>query len=108
MAVISKVFGQCKPAAGTNTELTVVPTGKQGQVSLFFSNQHATVDDKISIALVPSGDTLEDKNYITKAANLPPSTTAVFSGIGLNSGDKVIVASANGTSSFTATGLEVA
>lgn len=107
MAISSKVFGQQKPAGATDTDLFVVASGKQAQVSIFACNQSASADT-YRIAIIPSGDTLSGENYIAYDISLSANSSDNYTSLCLNAGDKVVIRSGSGNVSFTATGLEIA
>ncbi len=108
-----KIFGQAKPPAsgtggGPETALTLytVPTGKQAQVSIFVCNQMNDVDT-FRVAIVQAATALTTARYI--AWDTPIVANGVFSlsGIGLNSGERILIRSQFGFLSFTATGVEL-
>ena len=101
-----RIFGQAKPVANIQTTLLTVAGATQAQVSLFVCNQGAT-QDQFSIELIPSGDSPDLSRYI--AYNTPILANGVFAvaGVSLNSGDTVVVSTANGNCSITATGLSI-
>ena len=106
MISASKILGKAKPAAGVNTTLLTVASGKQAEVTLFITNQGAN-PDQIRVALTRSGEVLSSPDYI--AWDIPITAPGVFNatGIGLAQGDFVTIRSALGYCSFVATGLEV-
>jgi len=105
-STIPKILGQNKPDQLIDTNLFTVALNKQVQFSLFVCNQGDNID-RFTIALVPSGGTEDSSTYI--ASNTPLVGHGVFaaSGLYLNSGDRVQVSSTLGTTSFTATGIEI-
>lgn len=100
-----KIFGQNKPDAGIDTNLFTVSGTNQAQISIFVANQN---DDweRFSIALVPNNQSEQPENYLAYNTLLSKNGVLAFSGIYLNSGDKVQVSSENGGCSFTATGID--
>lgn len=100
-----KIFGQNKPDAGINTNLFTVSTGNQAQLSIFVAN-HLNDYDRFTIALVPSSESQQPENYLAYATLLSANGVLAFSGIFLNSGDRVFVMSELGQCSFTATGID--
>jgi hypothetical protein len=105
MSQTLSILGQNFPDASVDTNLFTVSAGYQAQFSVFLAN-HAPEIDRITIALMPRGETEpQDANYI--AYNTPVIGNAVmaFSGLFLNSDNRVQIRSANGTTSFTATGI---
>lgn len=102
----AKIFGSAAPNGTTDIDLLTVGAGKQAQVNVFVANR-AEAADTFRIAAVPSGQSAASQHFLVYDAELPAKTSAVFSGICLNAGDKLIVRATNGTCSFTATGLEI-
>lgn len=100
-----KILGQQKPGAGVNTNLFTVSTSHQVQVSIFIANQMSDYD-RFTVALIPSGQSQEPKNYLAYSTPLSANGVMAFSGIYLNDGDSVFVSSEGGQCSFTATGID--
>jgi len=100
-----KVFGQNKPDAGFDTNLFTVAIDNQAQFSIFVANQSNTYE-RFTIAIVPNSQSEQPENYIAYNTYLYPNGVIAFSGLYLNSGDKVQVSSENGNCSFTATGID--
>lgn len=100
-----KIFGQNKPDAGFNTNLFTVAEDNQCIFSIFVANQSPAYD-RFTIALIPKEQSEQPENYIAYNTWLYPNGIIAFSGLYLNSGDKVQVSSTNGNCSFTATGSE--
>ncbi len=100
-----RIFGQVKPVANIETTLLTVAYTSQAQMSIFIANQSSTID-RFSIEILPFNTSPDFSRYI--AYNTPLIGNGVFalSGIALNSGDQIVVSTANGDCSFTATGLE--
>jgi len=106
MSQIPKIFGQNKPDALVDTNLFTVATGHQAQISIFVCNQ---IDgyDYFTIALVPYSQSEQTENYLAYNTPLVNHGILAFSGIYLNSGDRVQVSTRLGQCSFTATGLDI-
>jgi hypothetical protein len=104
MSQTPSILGQNFPDAGVDTNLFTVSVANQAQFSVFLANHEMEID-RITIALIPNGGSETSANYI--AYNTPVIGNAVmaFSGLFLNSGDRVQILSENGTTSFTATGV---
>lgn len=100
-----KIFGQVKPVANIETTLLTVAYTSQAQMSIFIANQSAVID-RFSIEILPYNTSPDLSRYI--AYNTPLLGNGVFaiSSVALNSGDQIVVSTANGDCSFTATGLE--
>jgi hypothetical protein len=100
-----KILGQNKPTAMIDTNLFTVATGHQAQVSIFVANQGDDYD-RFTIALVPSGQSEQPENYLAYNTPLVANGVLAFSGIYLNSEDRVQVSTLLGQCSFTATGVD--
>ena len=108
MAQIPQILGQNLPVALVDTTLAAIPNGTSATVSVYVANQSPSID-AISIALVPDNQVTPplDQPYNWIAYQTPILGNGVFavSSIYLNSGDRIQIISANGTCSFTATGI---
>lgn len=107
MSQTPKIFGQNKPVAMIDTNLFTVTTGHQAQISIFVSNQSGDYD-RFTIALIPYSQSEQAENYLAYHTPLPANGVIAFSGIYLNSGDRVQISTELGQCSFTATGLDIA
>lgn len=108
MAKAYKVAGQSAPAANTDTTLYTVP-GNTNFVasSLVFCNRSSLVLSTLRIAIVPSGQTLNDQHYISYEEILDiRERKSMVLGFALAAGDKVIVRSSTANLSFTLFGVE--
>lgn len=103
MAQTPSILGQKFPDADIDTNLFVVPIDNQAQFSVFVAN-HSTEMDYITIALIPNGGAEGDSNYIAFGTPLIGNGVLAFAGLFLGSLDRVQIKSANGTTSFNATG----
>ena len=101
-----KIFGQNKPDAQIDTNLFTVSNGHQAQVSIFVCNQIDNYD-RFTIALIPYSQSEQSENYLAYNTPLVNHGILAFSGIYLNSGDRVQVSTQYGQCSFTATGLDI-
>jgi hypothetical protein len=110
MATTYKVLGQSAPSAATATTLYTVPAATQTVISsLNVVNTNASLTDTIRIAIRPAGATLDPKHYIVYGISLYAGATFTFTGgATLGATDVVTVYSANGYSSFSAFGSEIA
>ena len=63
MATYNKILGQLKPAPATPTVLYTVPAVTQANVNIFAANQ-AAVADTVRIAIVQSGNSIDNTCYI--------------------------------------------
>ena len=98
------ILGQNLPDPGIDTNLFTVPSNGQVQFSIFIANQLNNMDE-ITIAIIPAGGAETTANFIAFSTPIMPNAVMAFSGLFMNSGDRVQVQSKNGTSSFTATGI---
>lgn len=105
MAQTPRIFGQNKPDPNVDTNLFTVGNTTKAQISIFVCNQG---DDweRFNVALVPSNQSEQPENYLAYNTLISKNAVMAFSGIYLNSGDKVQVSSVGGHCSFTATGIE--
>ena len=95
----SKSLGASIPAAGAETALYTVPTGKTvTDVVVFVCNQAATASEAI-VAVVPSGQSFGSAYYILDST-VGAKESVQVSGISLVAGDKIYVKSV-GTSSVS-------
>lgn len=100
-----QIFGQNKPSAGIDTNLFTITTNHTAQLTIFVANQGNDYD-RFNIALVPNGNSEQPENYLAYNTPIVGNGVLSFSGIFLNSGDKVQVSTQLGQCSFTATGLD--
>ena len=100
-----KIFGQAKPVANVETTLLTTAYTSQAQLSIFVANQSDAID-RFSIEIIPFDTSPDLSRFI--AYNTPLLGNGIFavSSVALNGGDQVIVSTANGDCSFTATGLQ--
>ena len=105
-----KVLGQTVPAASINTTLYTVPSTANTIVStLAICNPNPIANVGVSIMVIPNGQSLTHKNYITYNMPVPFYDTITLTiGITLAGGDSIQVY-ANGYSniSFSAFGTEI-
>ena len=102
-----KIFAQHYPPAGNDDNLFTVVSGHNAQLTVFVAN-HSISEDQISVSLVPEGTAnTTAPNYIAYQTRILGNGCIAFAGLFLDSGDQVRVRSANGTSSFVATGVDI-
>ena len=106
MATANKILGRVKPAAITNTTLYTVPAATQANVNIFIANQ-GSGEDKVRVALTPSGSALAATDYIAYDVVVAGNSSLNSTGIALAAAGFITVYSTNGTSSFVATGIEI-
>jgi hypothetical protein len=103
-----KILGQSKPAANTLTDLYTVPASTQTAVSSIICCNQATAADTIFISAAPGGAADAASQYLVYAATIYGNDSLVYRpGAGLQATDKLRVKSTNGTTSFTAFGVEM-
>lgn len=108
MATTNKKLGAKKPAAITLENLYTVPDNTQAIATVFIANQNNTSDDSFRIAVLKSGDTISDADYIAYDADIGHGTFMSVTSFAINAGDKIKVYSHNGDCSFNVFGLETA
>jgi hypothetical protein len=102
-----RIFHQQYPLADVDTNLMTVDISHSAQLSVFIAN-HSTSEDTISVALVPySEPNTTPPNYIAYQTRIAGNGVLAFSGLFLASQDQIRVTSGNGTTSFTATGIDI-
>lgn len=107
MATTYKILGQITGSAAT-ASLYTVPAATQAVVSSIVIANRGTVTGTYYIGALPSGSTIENKNWIAFAVPVSASdSTALTLGVTLNAGDSIQV-SGNLTGSFSAFGSEIA
>lgn len=110
MANIYKVLGQTAPSANTATTLYTVPSAKSAVVSsINVCNPSISANVDVRVAVVPSGETLASKHYVTYGLPVPFSDSINLAlGITLAANDSIIVYANNATNiAFNAFGLEI-
>jgi hypothetical protein len=107
MATTYKILGQITGSAAT-ASLYTVPAATQAVVSsIVIANRSATTSAYF-IGALPSGSTIEDKNWLAFAVPVSGSdSTALTLGITLNAGDSIQVSGLT-TGSFSLFGSEIA
>ena len=106
MAQNPRIFAQAYPPQDYDATLYTVAVGHSAQLGVFISN-HSAVADYVSVALVPNTqNTIALKNYIAYNTPLIGNGVLAFASLCVGSGDAIHVQSVNGTSSFTATGMD--
>lgn len=104
MSQIPSIIGQNFPDADIDTNLFTVAIGQQAQFSVFVANHELDID-RITIALVPNGAPETVANFIAYNTPIIGNAVLAFSGLFLNTGDRVQIKSQLGNCSFTATGV---
>jgi hypothetical protein len=107
MATTYKILGQITGSASTSS-LYTVPAATQAVVSSIVIANRSATSAAYYIGVLPSGSTIEDKNWIAYAVPVSGSdSTALTLGVTLNSFDSIQV-SGNLTGSFSLFGSEIA
>ena len=108
MAKAYKVAGQSAPTANTDTTLYTVPVNKNFVASsLVFCNRSKVELSTLRVAIVPSGETLNNQHYISYEEILDiRERKSMVLGFALAAGDKVVVRSSTNNLSFTLFGVE--
>lgn len=101
------ILGQAKPDANISENLVQVGENREAQFNIFVCNQNNEIDDFVYVSVVPAGATLGPQHYVFFNTRLDKGATAIFNGFCLSSNDRMIIRTANGYCSFTATGLEI-
>lgn len=100
-----RIFGQTKPVAGISTVLLTVGPTYTAQLNIYVSN-HSSDPDYFSIEIIPYEDSPDPSRFIAYGTPLLGNGVFAVAGIGLSSGDTVVVSTAMGECSFTGTGLQ--
>jgi hypothetical protein len=104
---VRKILGSSMPAANTNTQLYIVPAGKEAIVAtLTCCNQDIATADPIRVA-VCAGSSPASSEWIYYDYALQKNETLIISAIPIKENNTVFVFSKNGTSSFNAFGVEL-
>lgn len=94
---------ELKPVANTDSLLFTTNVGQQATGTVFCSNQ-AEIIDYISVAMVPSGNTLISNSWILYQSTAYPGLPITLQQLCLGSEDSIYVKSENGTTAFVFTG----
>jgi hypothetical protein len=109
MPTTYKILGQITGSSNTGSLSSVytVPGATQAVVSSLVAANRSVNNTQYYIAVIPSGQTIEDKHYV--AYNIPISgsdSTALTLGITLGAGDSIQVTGL-ATGSFSVFGSEI-
>ena len=109
MAINYKVLGQISPAANTSNTLYTTPASTNTVISTINICNLDSVNRTFRLAVVKSGDTLQNKSYIAYETALPASDSISLTlGITLSSNDSVLVyANSTANIAFSAFGSEI-
>lgn len=108
MAQTQAFLGRVQPTANTNTSLYTSPALTKTMVtSLYICNTNAT-PDTVHVYLVPNGGAVNLNNAIYYTMTIPFGNTFLANAVPLlEAGDQIVVVSVNGTTTFTASGLQI-
>lgn len=108
MASTYKTLGQVAPAITTQTELYTVPASKAAVISSILCCNRGTADGTVRIAVLPSGGSVSNENYIYYDVPVPAKDTfAATLGVTLEAAGEVEVYASSGDFSFSAFGKEI-
>ena len=107
MAQSYKLLGRSKPAAATPTTLYTSPALTQSLlVTLIACNVNAQQDDSCDVWIVPSGGAAADDNSAIRHLVIDFGDPYMMNApVILEIGDFIVVRSANGNVTFTASGM---
>ncbi len=108
MAKTYKVLGQSAPTANTDTTLYTVPANTNAVCSsLVMCNRSSTALSTLRIAVIPSGQTLNNQHYISYEELLDiRERKSLVLGFSLAAGDKIVVRGNTANLSFSLFGVE--
>lgn len=111
MASAYKVLAQLAPTASSNQDVLTVGAGKSVIVSKIVITNRATRPGDpagFDLAIVPSGDTIGNKNYICTEELVNPRKSVIKgAGITLAAGDKIVINPTSATFSISVFGVEI-
>lgn len=109
MAQAYAFLGRSKPAAATPTTLYTSPVATQTLlVTLIACNVDTNNDDNINVWVVPSGGTAQDNNAIIQNLVLDFGDPYMMNApLILEAGDFIVVESADGNTTFSASGMTI-
>lgn len=108
MATVYKILGQSNPPLTSSTDLYTVPASKSTVCSTLNIANLAATNGTFRIAIVPSGSTLQAKNYLAYNTVVPANDSISLTiGITLAQFDKVKVYASSISQSFNLFGTEI-
>jgi hypothetical protein len=108
MARNYKILGQEAVAATTQVDLYTVPSNTEAVISTLSVCNRAGSGATYRIAIIKSGETLENKHYLIFDSAVPGNDTAVLTlGLTMSSGDKIGVYSSTANVTFSVYGSEI-
>ena len=108
MPTIYKILGQSNPAITTITDLYTVPSATSAVCSTLNISNLAASSATFRIAVVPSGSSLQAKNYLAYDTVVPANDSIGLTiGVTLGQYDKIQVYSSTISQSFNLFGTEI-
>ena len=108
MPTIYKILGQTNPAITTITDLYTVPSSTSAVCSTLNIANLTASNATFRIAVVPSGSSLQAKNYLAYDTVLPANDSIGLTiGVTLGQFDKIQVYSSTISQSFNLFGTEI-
>lgn len=108
MATTYKILGQVNPALTSSTDLYTVPSAKSAVCSTLNVANLAATNGTFRVAVVPSGSSLQPKNYLAYNTVVPANDSiALTIGLTLGQFDKVKVYASSISQSFNLFGTEI-
>ena len=108
MATVYKILGQSNPALTSSVDLYTVPAGKSTVCSTLNIANLAATNGTFRISVVPSGSSLQVKNYLAYNTVVPANDSISLTiGMTLGQYDKVKVYASSISQSFNLFGTEI-
>ena len=108
MPTVYKILGQSNPAITTITDLYTVPSSTSAVCSTLNIANLTASNATFRIAVVPSGSSLQAKNYLAYDTVLPANDSIGLTiGVTLGQYDKIQVYSSTVSQSFNLFGTEI-
>lgn len=104
MAKSYGILGQAAPGATTLSTAYTVPASRHATVRVLVCNRSSS--DTFRIAVSPGGAAIDDAHYVAYGQAIAANDSASSVAFTVTGGDLVRVWSANGTCSFSVTGIE--
>jgi hypothetical protein len=108
MPTTYKILGQSNPALTSSTDLYTVPLSTSAVCSTLNVANLASSNGTFRIAVIPSGSTIQAKNYLAYDTTVPANDSiALTIGMTLGQFDKVQVYASSISQSFNLFGTEI-
>lgn len=108
MPTTYKILGQSNPALTSSTDLYTVPLSRSAVCSTLNVANLASSNGTFRIAVIPSGSTIQAKNYLAYDTTVPANDSiALTIGMTLGQFDKVQVYASSISQSFNLFGTEI-